>query len=113
MSVSAVSFAGDIQIFCPPDLRIYLDDEVMDTSSAEEDGLFLMNVPIGTRRIWVEKDGFVPQSIQVEVSNFPIVVSIRGRDLFTKVLIKDETRTVLEVSFMKGDEPFVVSYVLH
>ena len=67
-SVAAVSFAGDIQVSCSPGLRVYLDDEFMGTSSAKEDGLFLMNVPHGTRVIRVEKDGFVPQSIQIEVS---------------------------------------------
>ena len=65
-SVAAVSFAGDIQVSCSPGLRVYLDDEFMGTSSAKEDGLFLMNVPHGTRVIRVEKDGFVPQSIQIE-----------------------------------------------
>jgi hypothetical protein len=76
MSVVAVSSAGDIQIFCSPGLRVYLDNELMGTSSAKEDGLFLMNVPNGSRTIRVEKDGFVPQSIQVEVSNFPIEVTV-------------------------------------
>jgi len=75
-SVAAVSFAGDIQVSCSPGLRVYLDDEFMGTSSAKEDGLFLMNVPHGTRVIRVEKDGFVPQSIQIEVSKFPIEVKI-------------------------------------
>ncbi len=75
-SVAAVLFAGDIQVSCSPGLRVYLDDEFMGTSSTKEDGLFLMNVPDGTRVIRVEKDGFVPQSIQVEVSNFPIEVKI-------------------------------------
>jgi len=40
-----------------------------------------------------------------------IVVSIPGRELSTKVLILDEQMAVLKVSFMKGDEPFVVSHV--
>ena len=35
-----------------------------------------MNVPHGTRVIRVEKDGFVPQSIQIEVSKSPIEVKI-------------------------------------
>ena len=65
MSVSAVSFAGDIQVFCAPGLRVYLDGELMGTSSAKEDGLFLTNVPNGARTVRVEKDGFLPQSIQV------------------------------------------------
>jgi len=76
IAASAVSFAGDIQVFCPPGLRMFLDGEFMGTSSERDDGLFLMNVPYGTRTIRVEKDGFVPQSIQVEVSNFPIEVTV-------------------------------------
>ena len=76
MSVAAVSFAGDIQIFCSPGLRVYLDNELLGTSNAKEDGLFLMNVPTGSRTIRVEKDGFVPQSIQIETSKFPIEVIV-------------------------------------
>lgn len=76
MSVSAVSFAGDIQIFCAPGLRVYLDGELMGTSSAKEDGLFLSNVPAGMRSVRVEKDGFVPQTIEVEVSDYPIEVRV-------------------------------------
>jgi hypothetical protein len=40
-----------------------------------------------------------------------IVVAIPGRELSTKVLILDEQVTVLRVSFIKGDEPFVASHV--
>jgi hypothetical protein len=76
LGVSAVSFAGDLQVFRPPELRVFLDGELMGTSSERDDGLFLMNVPYGTRTIRVEKDGFVPQSIQVEGSNFPIEVRV-------------------------------------
>jgi hypothetical protein len=76
MSVSAVSFAGDIQVFCEPGLRVYLDGELMGISSTQEDGLFLSNAPEGMRRIRVEKDGFVPQSIEVEVSDYPIEVRV-------------------------------------
>ena len=38
MSVAVVSFAGDIQVFCSPGLRIYLDGEFMGTSSVKETG---------------------------------------------------------------------------
>jgi len=93
MSVSAVSSAGDIQVSCPPGLRVYLDDMFMGTSSAKEDGLFLMNVPHGTRVIRVEKDGFVPQSIQVKVSSFPIEVKISGLSPEPVVLYKKEAET--------------------
>ena len=46
----------------------------------------------------------------VPAGRYPIVVSIRGRELSSTVLIMDKERTTLEVSFMKGDEPFVVSH---
>jgi hypothetical protein len=39
-----------------------------------------------------------------------MVVSWGGRELSTNVLIKDGQRTIVRVSFMKGDQPFVVSY---
>jgi len=76
MSVAALSVAGDIQVFCSPGLRVYLDNEFIGTSSAKEDGLFLMSVANGSRTIRVEKDGFVPQRIQIEVSKFPIEVTV-------------------------------------
>jgi len=76
MSVATVSIAGDIQIFCSPGLRVYLDNELVGTSNAKEDGFFLMNVPTGSRTIRVEKDGFVPQSIEIEIPNFPIEVIV-------------------------------------
>ena len=76
LSVAAVSFAGDIQVFCSPGLRVFLDGELVGTSSVKEDGLFLFDVPRGARTIRVEKDGFVPQTIEVEVSDFPIEVTV-------------------------------------
>jgi len=76
ISVTAVSFATDIQVSCPPDLRIYLDNQFMGTSTTVQDGLFLMDVRKGTHTIRVEKDGFVPQNIQIEVSSQPIEVRV-------------------------------------
>jgi hypothetical protein len=76
MSVAAVSFGGDIQVSCSPGLRISLDGRFMGTSNAAEDGLFLADVPIGAHTIRVEKDGFVPQNIQIEVSKSPIEVRV-------------------------------------
>ena len=40
-----------------------------------------------------------------------LVASIPGRDLATTVVILDGLRTILEVSFLPGDEPFTVSHV--
>jgi len=47
----------------------------------------------------------------IPAGEYPMVVEISGRKLHTDVLIKDGHRTVIEVTFMKGTEPFVVSYV--
>jgi len=74
--VAAMSFAGDIQVACEPGLRVYLDGKLAGTSSSKEDGLFLANVPAGAHVIRVEKDGFVPQSFQVEVAKLPIEVKV-------------------------------------
>jgi hypothetical protein len=76
ISVATVAFAGDIQIFCEPGLKIYLDGQFMGTSNAKQDGLFLLDVRRGTRTIRVEKEGFVPSTLEVEVSDFPIEVRI-------------------------------------
>jgi len=74
ISGATVSFAGDIQIFCEPGLKVFLDGEFVGTSKAKQDGFFLMDVRRGTRTIRVEKEGFVPSTLEVEVSGFPIEV---------------------------------------
>lgn len=76
MGVTAMSFAGDIQVLCEPALRVYLNGVLAGTSSPKEDGLVLANVPEGAHVIRVEKDGFVPQSFQVEVLQRPIEVKV-------------------------------------
>jgi PEGA domain len=48
---------------------------------------------------------------RIPAGEHPITVSIPGRELTTKVLILDEQITVVKVSFVKGDEPFVISHV--
>lgn len=76
ITVAAVSFAGDVQVVCPPDIRVYLDGQFMGTSNTMQDGFFLIDVRKGTHVIRLEKDGFVPQNIEVEVSDFPIEVRV-------------------------------------
>lgn len=76
MGVAVVSFAGDIQVTCPPDLRIFLDGQLKGTSNAMEDGLFLASVPAGAHTIRVEKDGFLPKEIRIEVADRPIEVRV-------------------------------------
>ncbi|MCU0290958.1 MAG: PEGA domain-containing protein [Thermoanaerobaculaceae bacterium] len=77
-AVTATSFAGDIQVLCEPGLRIYLDGALAGTSSDRDDGLFLANLPDGTHVVRVEKDGFVPQSFQVQVSSRPVEVKVEA-----------------------------------
>ena len=48
---------------------------------------------------------------RIPAGEHPIIVSIAGRELSTKVLILDEQMTVVKVSFIKGDEPFGISHV--
>ncbi len=76
VNVAAVSFAGDIQVFCSTGLRVYLDDKLMGTSNAHEDGLFLSAVPSGEHMIRVEKDGFLTKNIRIEVSDRPVEVRV-------------------------------------
>ena len=76
MGVSGVSFAGDIQVACGPGLRVLLDGKLVGLSSPKDDGLFLANVPEGLHVLRVEKDGFVPQSFQVEVAKLPLEVKV-------------------------------------
>jgi hypothetical protein len=76
LSAALVSTAGDIQISCQPDLRIYLDEKFMGTSNTMEDGLFLAGVAPGAHTIRVEKDGFLPKNIRIEVSDYPIEVRV-------------------------------------
>jgi hypothetical protein len=47
----------------------------------------------------------------IPAGEYPIVFEISGRKLSRNVLIKDGQRAVITVSFVKGNEPFSVSYV--
>jgi hypothetical protein len=70
------ALAGDIQVICEPGLRVYLDNELAGTSSAKEDGFFLADVGNGSHIIRVEKEGYVPQSFEVEVTGPPVEVKV-------------------------------------
>jgi hypothetical protein len=76
LTVAVVSSAGDIQVSCQPDLQIYLDGKFKGTSNAMEDGLFLANVPPGAHTIRVEKEGFQPKNIRIEVSDHPVEIRV-------------------------------------
>lgn len=73
-----ISLAGDIQVICEPGLRIYLDDKLAGTSSAKEDGFFLVDVRNGSHIIRVEKEGYVPQAFEVEVTDLPVEVKVEA-----------------------------------
>jgi hypothetical protein len=76
VSGAPAAIAGDIQVLCEPGLRVYLDDELAGTSSAREDGLYLMGVRRGLHTVRVEKDGYLPQSFEVEVLRVPIEIEV-------------------------------------
>jgi len=76
ISVSVVSFAGDIQVLCEPGLRVYVDDEFVGTSSTREDGLAVVNIEPGKHIVRVEKDGFLSQSFEVDILDLPIEVKV-------------------------------------
>ncbi len=76
VSVAAVSGAGDIQIFCEAGLRVYLDDELVGISNRMDDGLFLLDIHGGTHSVRVERDGFQPQSFEVNIGQVPIEITV-------------------------------------
>jgi hypothetical protein len=94
ISGASLSFAGDIQIFCEPGLNVYLDNDFMGTSSDKQDGFFLMDVRKGNHTIRVEKNGFVPQSLRVEVTDFPIEVRVGTLNPDPAAAFESETRPV-------------------
>ncbi len=76
VAATAVSSAGGIQISAEPGLQIYFDGELVGTTSAREDGLFLTGVKRGRHTIRAEKAGFQPQSFEVDVLNRPVEVEV-------------------------------------
>ncbi|HSN54327.1 MAG TPA: alpha/beta hydrolase domain-containing protein [Candidatus Sulfomarinibacteraceae bacterium] len=71
-----VSRATGVQISAEPGLRVYLDGELVGTTSQLEDGLYLADVGRGRHSIRVEKDGFEPQRFDVQVHTRPIEVAV-------------------------------------
>lgn len=76
MGAATMSFASDVQVVCEPGVQVFLDGKLVGTTSAKEDGLFLAKVPKGVHVVRVEKNGFVPQSFQVEVAKVPVEVKV-------------------------------------
>ena len=76
MSAASLSLASDVQVFCEPALRVYLDGKFVGTSSVKDDGFYLTDVRLGPHVIRVEKDGFAPQSFRVTLDKFPTEVRV-------------------------------------
>ena len=98
-SAPAVAFASDIQVTCEPSLRVFLDGSFAGFSNAKDDGLFLASVPEGPHVIRVEKQGFAPQTFQVEVLQLPIEVKVKA---FAPEV---ETRPDEEAASVKVQQP--------
>lgn len=73
---AAVATAGDIQVFCSPGARVYLDGELAGLCSRLDDGAYLMDVASGTHTLRVEQDGFQPKSFEVGVGQVPVEVTV-------------------------------------
>ena len=76
IGLPAAAIAGDIQITCEPGLHVYLDGNLVGTSKASEDGLYLVNIPEGRHIVRVEKPGCFPQGFEVNVTKLPIQVKV-------------------------------------
>ena len=76
LSAAALASAGDIQVLCEAGLRVMLNGRLVGISSAREDGLFLVGVPVGVHTLTVEKDGYRLQTFRVEVSEHPIEIAV-------------------------------------
>jgi len=76
VGATAVAFAGGVQVSAEPGLRVLLDGEPVGTTNAREDGLFLNTMSRGRHTVTVEKDGYQPQTFEVEVIQRPIEVEV-------------------------------------
>jgi hypothetical protein len=76
VDATSVGFAGGVQVSAEPGLRVFLDGQLAGTTSAREDGLYLNEVARGRHTVRVEKDGFEPQTFEVQVVNRPIEVEV-------------------------------------
>jgi hypothetical protein len=57
-----------------------------------------------------EKTSLNLNQSHIPAGEHPIIVSIPGRELSTKILVLGEQVTIVRVSFLPGDDPFVISH---
>jgi len=76
VEATAVSRAAGVQVSAEPGLRVYLDGQLVGTTTLREDGIYLADVERGRHTIRVEKDGFEPQRYDVQVYTRPIEVEV-------------------------------------
>ena len=77
LGLPAAAIAGDVQVTCEPGLSVYLDGQLVGTTSTAEDGLFLAGVSEGKHTLRVDKPGCLPQGFAVEVTKLPIQVKVQ------------------------------------
>jgi hypothetical protein len=58
---------GALQVTCRPGVRVYLDGDFVGLTTADEDGLYLRGVAAGGHEVRLEKLGFEPMELEVEV----------------------------------------------
>jgi hypothetical protein len=73
-------WAGDIQVFADPGLRVYLDDDLMGVTTEAQDGLYLLDVDPGAHTLRILKDGFLPQHFEVNTGELPIEIRVDAAD---------------------------------
>lgn len=58
---------GYIQIKCELGVTVFLDNNFVGSTSSELGGLILQDVPAGSHQIKIVKEGFVPQSVKIDL----------------------------------------------
>jgi len=58
----------------------------------------------------LEKTSQVLNRSYIPAGEQPLVASWGGRELATTVMIKKDQRAIVTISFMKTEQPFVVTY---
>jgi hypothetical protein len=64
---AAPTEVGDLQVTCRPGYRLYIDGAFVGLTVSEEDGRYLRGVASGRHVLRVEKLGFEPRELQVDV----------------------------------------------